>query len=280
MKTPCALAVLLTAGLALNHAAAGVVTIGPTKDNTLYETPDGSLSNGAGQYCFVGVTGQPAARRTLIAFDIQSAVPAGAHIVGVTLTMHMSKTVAGPTDVTLHRVTNHWGEGASDASGDEGAGAPAMPNDATWIHTEHDTYYWNQSGGDFDASPSAVSTVESVGSYSWGPGGPLIDDAQAWLDGAVANNGWLLLGDESTDFTAKRFDTRENPDPSVRPALRVVYRPACTADWNSDGVVNTIDVLAYLNEWAAGEYSADLNDSGDLNTIDLLTFLNAWVAGC
>ncbi|MBK7405858.1 MAG: DNRLRE domain-containing protein [Phycisphaerales bacterium] len=272
-------AIAATAGLAIS-ASAGVVRIGASHDNTLYETSDGSLSNGAGQHCFVGVTGQPKARRALIAFDIQSAVPPGVQIVGVTLTMHMSKTVAGPTEVTLHRVTNHWGEGASDADDAEGSGAPAQPNDATWIHTEHDTYYWNQRGGDFDPTPSNVSIVDGVGDYSWGPWSGMIPDAQAWLDGTSANNGWILIGDESIDSTAKRFDTRENPEPANRPVLRIDYFPPCIADWDMDGLVNTRDVLAYLGEWAAASNSADLDQSGNVNTYDLLIFLNYWTSGC
>ena len=54
----------------------------------------------------------------------------------------------------------------------------------------------------------------------------------------------------------------------------------CGGDWNDDGYVNTLDVLAFLNDWAASEYWADLNLDGLVNTQDVLAFLNAWVAGC
>ena len=37
-------------------ALADVVTIAPNKDNTLYESATGSLSNGAGEHFFVGRT--------------------------------------------------------------------------------------------------------------------------------------------------------------------------------------------------------------------------------
>lgn len=261
-------------------ATAGIVELGASKDNTLYEAADGSLSNGAGQYCFVGVTGEPRVRRTLMAFDVQGAVPPGATVLEASLTLHMSRTIAGPTEVTLHRALGEWGEGASDATGQEGDGAPAAPGDATWVHTDYPTYYWGSSGGDFDAAPSAATTVASVGFYTWGPDGGIVADVQGWLDGSLANHGWLLAGDESAQLTAKRFDTRENPNQSLRPVLRVVYRPACIADWNSDGTVNTQDVLGFLNEWAADEVSADLNSDGRVDTIDVLDFLNAWVAGC
>ena len=54
----------------------------------------------------------------------------------------------------------------------------------------------------------------------------------------------------------------------------------CTADFNGDGTVNTIDVLTFLNAWAAGDEAADFNEDGSVNTLDVLAFLNAWTAGC
>ncbi len=54
----------------------------------------------------------------------------------------------------------------------------------------------------------------------------------------------------------------------------------CVADFNGDGVVNTQDVLAFLNAWTAGDDSADVNGDGLINTQDVLYFLNLWNAGC
>ncbi len=54
----------------------------------------------------------------------------------------------------------------------------------------------------------------------------------------------------------------------------------CDADFNADGAVNTLDVLAFLNAWSAGDMSADFNADGAVNTLDVLAFLNAWSAGC
>ena len=56
--------------------------------------------------------------------------------------------------------------------------------------------------------------------------------------------------------------------------------PPCPADFNADGSVNTLDVLGFLNAWAAGDASADFNGDGAVNTLDVLAFLNAWAAGC
>lgn len=55
---------------------------------------------------------------------------------------------------------------------------------------------------------------------------------------------------------------------------------SCLGDFNNDGDVNTLDVLAFLNAWSAGDASADFNGDGDVNTLDVLGFLNAWTTGC
>lgn len=54
----------------------------------------------------------------------------------------------------------------------------------------------------------------------------------------------------------------------------------CIADWNDDGIVNTVDFLAYLGDWNAGDPGADLNGDGTLNTVDFLAYLGYWAAGC
>lgn len=55
---------------------------------------------------------------------------------------------------------------------------------------------------------------------------------------------------------------------------------ACPADFNGDHVVDTLDLLLYLNSWSSGSQSADYNGDGTVNTLDFLAFLNDWVAGC
>jgi predicted outer membrane repeat protein len=55
---------------------------------------------------------------------------------------------------------------------------------------------------------------------------------------------------------------------------------SCAADFNADGVVDTRDVIAFLNAWSAKDSAADFNGDGEVNTLDVLAFLNAWTAGC
>lgn len=184
--------------------------------------------------------------------------------------------------MSLHRVLQDWGEGDSDAQGEEGSGAPAQSGDATWVYNDYPTYYWSQQGGLYEANATESIEVGDVGDYTWGPGyggGPALDVAM-WLDGSAPNYGWVIVGDESASSTAKRFDTRENPVEAYRPMLTLYYQPACTADWDSNGSINTLDVLGFLNEWVAQVPSADLDHSGSVDILDVLIFLNAWSTGC
>ena len=202
-------------------ADAAVITVGSAKDNTLYNDPNGALSNGAGEFFFAGNTTAGVVRRGLVMFDL-SAIPTGSIINNITLTLHMSMTSTGATDVSLHTLLANWGEGTSDAPGGEGAGAPSTPGDATWIHTFYNTSFWTLPGGDFTAAASATTSVNAVGFYSWSSG-QMIADVQQWVNSPAANFGWLLQGNEAANNTSKRFDTRENATIGFRPALTIDY---------------------------------------------------------
>ncbi|MBY0313363.1 MAG: DNRLRE domain-containing protein [Phycisphaerales bacterium] len=205
---------------------AGVVTIVPGRDNSLFEDAAGSLSNGAGQYLFAGRTLQGLARRTLLRFDVSGQVPAGSTITSASLTLHVSRGVSSIVPMSVHRVSADWGEGASDAVDEEGTGIDAEPGDATWLNTFYPGSTWTNPGGDFLSTPSAIANIGGVGFWTWGSTSSLIADAQAMLDQPGSNFGWMILGDEfDTPPTAKRFDSRENPEASFRPVLRLEYIP-------------------------------------------------------
>ena len=202
------------------------INIPSMKDNTLFEDSGGTLSDGAGQHMFVGTTNAGMARRALVAFDIAGNIPAGSTIQSAVLTLNMSKTVGAAIDIDLVAAQVDWGEGTSVGPGEEGAGGPATPGDATWIHTFFDTALWTAPGGDFAFAPSATVTVDQAGTYSWSDVG-MVTDVQGWLDQPGANFGWGLIATnfEHVAFIAKRFDTRENADPAAQPLLTVTYLP-------------------------------------------------------
>lgn len=203
-------------------AASGISLIIPaSRDNTLYEDEFGTVSNGAGEYMFVGriqddVNYDPL-RRGVIAFDLSS-VPAGAVVRSATVRLYMSKTVVGPAPIAFHRLTANWGEGTSDPGSRGGMGAPARPGDATWLHTFFNGQLWATPGGDFYEDASAVQIVEGVGFYTWGPTVALARDVTEWLSAPGQNFGWILISDEANP-SAKRLNTRHHLDPSRRPAL-------------------------------------------------------------
>jgi hypothetical protein len=217
---------LLAATLACigpNLAIADVINIQPIKDNTLYQydPAEGDVSNALGQHFFAGETGMGELRRGVLAFDIAGNVPAGSTILGVTLSLNMSRTASGTSRIVeLHRLLADWGEGTSIAPGEEGDGAPATTNDATWRHRLFDTMFWTTEGGDFSVAVSASQSVGPVGVYTWSSP-QMRADVQSWLDDPASNFGWLVLGDESEIATAKRFDTRESASP---PVLTIQYR--------------------------------------------------------
>jgi hypothetical protein len=208
-------------GIAPTLASATTININPSKDNTLYEfVPlDGDLSNGVGDHFFAGVTALGELRRGVLAFDIAGSIPPGSTITSVSLSMNMSRTISDTRTVELHKLLADWGEGTSDASGFEGMGGPATTNDATWRHRFYNTIFWTTQGGDFSATVSASQSVDDIGQYIWSSA-QMVADVQSWLDNPASNFGWLVLGDESTITTAKRFDTRESTSP---PVLTIEY---------------------------------------------------------
>ena len=55
---------------------------------------------------------------------------------------------------------------------------------------------------------------------------------------------------------------------------------ACPSDYNGDTVIDTLDVLAFLNVWVPRDPRGDFNGDGQIDTLDVLDFLNAWAGGC
>ena len=222
------LALILTASLgciAASSLNAAIINIMPSKDNTLYEfdPKEGDFSNALGFHFFAGNTAMSEIRRGVLAFDIAGSIPPGSTITAASLSLNMSRS---PTNtayvVELHNLLADWGEGTSIAPGEEGEGAPATANDATWRHRFFDTIFWTTQGGDFSATVSASQSVGGTGHYIWSSA-QMVADVQSWLDNPASNFGWLVLGDETAIATAKRFDTRESASP---PILTIEFRVA------------------------------------------------------
>ena len=235
-----ALCVTVSAG----SATADTMQFGASKDNTLYEDA-ADLSNGAGERFFAGIAGGPVypIRRGLVAFDV-SAIPEGATIDAVRLTLYMSKTPAGVEPVALHRVLADWGEGTSVGGSEEGMGGAATLGDATWEYRFFNTDTWATDGGDFIPIASASQLIGGIGFYTFTSTQDLVADVQHWLDNPALNFGWILIGDEAAAVaTVKRFDSKDNSVAENRPVLEVDFTPSTVG---VDGPVLTTRRLELL----------------------------------
>lgn len=205
-----------------------VASISPSGDDTLYQSLGNQSNNGAGEWLFAGTTRAGDLRRSVIAFDIEAAIPAGSTVSSVSLTLTVSRSIASASEIGIHPLLGAWQEGAADAEGNEGAGAgaAATDGDVTWTHRVFSSEAWDAPGGDFSPDASASAAVNGRGAYTWGSTSQMVADVQAWLDDSSGNFGWLIKGDESRIQTTSRFDSSESPETDGRPVLVVEYRPS------------------------------------------------------
>lgn len=236
MRGPPLLALLvLGCAFAPPLARGETLTLIPTRDTTIYEeSPD--FSNGQGAYLFVGETGVGAGfsvRRALLRFDL-SAIPSGSTITSVSLSLHLSKAPSGAVSlpITVHQVSKDWGEsatnGGSNAGTNGGGGVQAKAGDATWSHRFYSTSTWAMPGGEFDPIASATRNVGRVidgasNDFVWSGAG-LVGDVQEWVNSPSANFGWIMIGQEGTALSARRFDSGEfTGSGGAAPKLTVIY---------------------------------------------------------
>jgi hypothetical protein len=205
-------------------ARGDVLTVLPSKDSSLLEDPSGSVSGGASSALYLGrlgANGGNLKRRAVMAFDLSS-IPTNAVVTQVSLTLTLLKGNGGDTPVTLHRLTQNWGEGTSSGGPQ---GALSTPGSATWIHTSYSGAFWTNPGGDFDPTTSATQVVGSFGAPVWDSttsgNQRVVNDAQGWVSNPASNFGWILLGDEVNTSTAKEFGSRELS--FGQPTLTVTY---------------------------------------------------------
>jgi len=217
---------VVTGLLVPSAAAQTTVTLSPSADNTIF-SDNNNNSDGAGDSMFAGRTNNGALRRCLVRFDVSS-IPSGSTITAVSLRLTMTRTQTGAQNVTATRVLASWGEGTSNAGGQEGGGALATTNDATWQYRFFNTQTWTTLGGQFNGTVSATTSVNGNGNYTW-TGATMVSDVQGWVNNSATNFGWIMRGNEGANQTAKRFSTKENTTVANRPQLSVTYTPPVTS---------------------------------------------------
>lgn len=243
--------------------SAVTVQFSASHDNTLYNSASGEQANGAGSSIVVGGSSSTAsAHRGLLSFDISTAhIPVGSTILDAVLTLNLSHSVGGASDVGVYRMLTAWGESTSVASGNEFEGAAAQASDATWNFSKFDATSWLNPGGDFGGLSASVE-VNTPGAYEW-VGAGLISDVQYWVDQASSNFGWLLRGNESGSAIAA-FVSRDSSNAALRPTLEITFEEPVVPgivegqkfeDPNGDGIRQSSNIVGLnLQYWQGNNY--------------------------
>lgn len=224
-------------------AQVDTLLIYPSRDNTLYESDEGNLSNGQGEYLFIGRTNQPLIRRALLHFDVAGELPEDARVLSAELHVNVSNAVGGSQPATVHEVLRSWGEGDSKASGPEGEGGVAAAGDATWLHAFFPDDNWEMPGGDYAGAILAETTIDLVGPYKFESTGALVLLVQDWQANPGTNFGIMIRGNETQQRVAKRLDSRLNPVEDNRPRLLIEYEPVSTSIETDDEVASEFRIL-------------------------------------
>lgn len=275
-------AVVLMGATSALAAPPGQASIVSDRDNTLYEPDSGVLnSNGAGVCMFAGRTGHFGVRRAVVRFDVAGALPEGVTIKSAKLVLHVNHGYLLTTEspASIHRVEASWGEGASDAGDPGGYGIDAATGDATWQHRFFPNVEWTNLGGDF-ASNASASTITPLEGFAEFSSAQAASDVQGWLDDPASNFGWIIIGDEATEHSSRRYDTRESPDEAFRPRLEIEYTEGCDADYDGDGFITGQDFDLFVQAFEAGDASADFDGDSFITGQDFDLYVVAYEAGC
>lgn len=190
----------------------------PNKDNSIFS--ESQNSSGVGKL-YTGKNSAGNLRRSLIHFDVSS-IPANANIENVTLSVDVEKNGPSSTSSDKHYIyglSNDWGEGISNPSG--GSGAPAVAPDATWTDNMFGSSVWTTPGGDYiNTEISTTNFTTLTGDYVFPSTAEFISLVQSWVENSSNNYGVILLSEESTSGTARRFGSKDAGTP---PTLTITY---------------------------------------------------------
>ena len=217
---------LVLLGLATTSlASAQTFTLEPSADGTLYEDFFGDLANGAGGSAYVGDNSATEIRRAVMQFDL-SVLPPNATVSSATLEITVQQVSPGgpPTRMLLvHRVTQDWSEGSSDAGDPGGGGISSETDDATWLHRSYPGTLWNTPGGDFFNTPSLGQTIDFPTRLQLSSP-EMVADVQGWVDNPGTSHGWLLKMLDEANNTAIRIGTKEALVLADRPKLIITVQ--------------------------------------------------------
>jgi hypothetical protein len=220
-------------------AGAATLTLTPVADTTLQSAYAGN-NFGADSSFQAGTRRYDGVTRGLLRFDIARAVPVGATINSVSLTLTVTRTPDGGAGSVfdLHRVLEGWGEGNNSGRG----GMTADFGEANWDYRFAPGTRWDSPGGTFLTTASASRLIGGDGSYTFSSTSALVSDVQVWLNDTTRNFGWELMSEsENVHTTIRRFGSRDAG--AAAPLLSISYTPV-----PEPGTV-TLSVIGLLGLW-------------------------------
>lgn len=196
--------------------------------------------------------------RTLIRFSGLSNIPASAVVSSVTLELWCSfRTAGGTGTIDIYRATRAWN--VAQATWNEYATSSA----------------WATAGGrgtgDSAASTSYSGTQSGTGAYKSFSSAGLIADVQAWIDGSVTNDGWLLKNNQDPASAGLNdtfgFTSSEGSD-GHRPKLTVVYSvgPALSAP-TASGITSTTATIGATTDQTSGTFYVVVDTAANLSGV-------------
>lgn len=189
------------------------------RDNSIFS--ESNNSNALGQNLFAGRNGQGFNRRALIRFSTLSFQPDSFKSVSMRIFVNQVSN-ANPYTLRLYKLNSNWGEGTSSSA--SGAGGSPTTNDATWNFRFFNTLSWSTAGGDYSATLSATVQVTDVGYYTFS-NPQMLADYKSWISNPSANFGWIIIGDEAVNNSAKRLSSREAAAVEI-PKIFATYNPS------------------------------------------------------
>jgi hypothetical protein len=219
------------------------IIVTASKDNTIF-SDGGDLSNGEGEYIYIGRTNNGDLRRALIYFDVVANLPENATIDSAFLWLRSSRV--NGNQYSLHRLVSDWGEAASNSNNrGGGGGAQAESGDATWTHAFFNSSLWTTPGADFVATPSLSFALATGPRQAFRLSQAALTDLADMFAVPENNFGWIIIGNEESNKTTARVFARETGTADDRPALQVFY----TVQTSIEDVAIQVESLRLLRNY-------------------------------
>jgi hypothetical protein len=240
---------LLIIGVATSGSA-GSYSVPASHDAMIFATSmgvDTGNASGMGPAMFAGADGGSSMKRSLVTFDLaQASIPSNATIDSVEMDLIVGQ-IAGSgmggnggaypsRTIRVYHLTTAWNEGSSGSPtstgiGGTGQGYTILTGDTSWHYTNYSGSTWTTSGGDYNATEIANTTLTapfSVGQTSHWSSAGMVSDVQSWLSTPSGYHGWLIKSDLETMPTSflgwwTKDGAAANSNSALAPVLLVTW---------------------------------------------------------